>query len=145
MDEAGEALTTFKEDGVEKAKEISSHLSGKISLLKQAGVDLVKSSLDELSIAQPMVEKAGFKVHDINIGIGIPPQIGISFSIQQPVDLEALRELIRTNEDKQLITALVSALIHAYELSEKFPMKKFSFTGVGIKLGIPPDVSLRYS
>jgi hypothetical protein len=145
VDEAGDALTALKDGSVEKAREITSQLTDKILHLKQAGIDLVKSSLEELSIAQPTVEKAGFKVHDINIGIGIPPQIGISFSIQQPVDLQSLRTFQDENQDKQLVLALVSALIQAYELSENIKMKKFSLTGVGIKLGIPPDVSLRYS
>lgn len=132
-DTASNKMSDMKDAGLDKMNE-----------LKEAGLDKIKSGMDELSNGLPLIEKAGFKVNDISIGLGIPPDIAISFKKTNQVDDQAIQELINSNEDKKILTTILNALLAANKIQSKMTMDKFTFSGVSLKMGLPPQVNLYY-
>ena len=138
---------TFKQQlstAKDKASDAAGALSDKVNSLKEAGTDKIKSYMDEISHGLPLIEEAGFKVDGINIDLGLPPDISIGFSKTSEVSTETIQVLIEKNQDKKLLCLILNALHSANSLQSKITMDKFLFGGVSIKLGLPPEISLKY-
>lgn len=131
--------------GMDQANDAMGMLRDKLQEVKEAGFDKLKAGIDELSNGLPLIEQAGFTVHDINIGIGIPPEVSLSFKKTNTVSSVDIQKIIDENQDKTILVPVLQALLTANNMQSKITMGKFNFTGVGIKVGIPPEVSLRYS
>ena len=48
---------------------------GKLSNLKDAGIEKVKSTLKDFENALPIIKKAGYNLNELNIGVGVPHQL----------------------------------------------------------------------
>jgi hypothetical protein len=131
--------------GMDQAKDAMGLLRDKLNDVKDIGFDKLKAGIDELSNGLPLIEQAGFEIHDINIGIGIPPEVALSFKKTNTVSSTDIQKIIDDNQDKKILVPILQALLTANNMQSKITMGKFRFTGVGIKVGIPPEVSLRYS
>jgi hypothetical protein len=128
----------------DKTSDVADALSVKVTALKEAGADKIKNYMDEISHGLPLIEEAGFKVDGINIDLSLPPDISIGFSKTNEVTSETIQLLIEDNQDKKLLCLILNALQSANNLQSKITMDKFVFAGVSIKLGLPPEVSLKY-
>ncbi len=76
--------------------------------------------------------------------MGIPPDVVLTFRKEKQISSEAIQELIEQHKDKEILTLILKALLTANTLQSKITFDKFFFAGVSIKLGIPPQVSLKY-
>ena len=134
---------TIKEQ-LDKVKDTVGTAVEKVTDLKDAGADKVSDYLNELSNGLPIISEAGFSVDSINLEMGLPPDISISFNKTNEVKAELIEELIRQHKDKKILTAVLKALQGANYIQQKITLNKFVFSGVTVKLGIPPAVTLKY-
>ena len=129
---------------LDKAKDLMESATDKMTDLKDAGWDKIKAGMDELYNGLPLIEEAGFKVNDITIDIGIPPDVAISLTKTNQVNAATIENMIELNKDKKILSMVLGTLLNANKMQEKITMNKFTFAGLAIKVGIPPKVSLRY-
>src|SRR5215831_1361548 len=134
---------TVKEQ-LEKVKDTFSAAAEKVTDLKDAGAEKVSGYLNELSNGLPIIEAAGFNIDSINIEMGLPPLIFIVFDKTNEVKAGFIEELIEQHKDKKILTAVLKALEGANYIQQKITLNKFIFSGVIVKLGIPPSVTLKY-
>jgi len=127
-----------------KAKESLSATVDKISDLKDSGIEKISEPINELSNGLPLIEEAGFKVEEISIDLGIPPEISIGFSKMNEVKSESIQSLIDQHAERKILVIVLKALLTANNIQSKITFNKFIFAGVSIKLGLPPSVSLKY-
>lgn len=139
-----ESINESLKEQLDKAKDSLSNAMSAVASLKDVGGEKIVESVNELSAGIPLIEEAGFKVDGLNIDLGIPPDISISFSKTNEVSEESIQKLIDDNEDKKILVLVLKALLTANSLQGRITFNKFVFGGVSIKLGIPPAVSLRY-
>jgi hypothetical protein len=140
LDNLGDSL----KEKLDKAKDMVDVAAGKVSELKDAGKDKIKSYMDEISNGLPVIEEAGFKTDGISIDLGLPPDVSISFSKTTEVSAEIMETLIQQNEDKKLLVMILKALQSADKMQSNFTFNKLAFAGISIKLGLPPEISLKY-
>ena len=138
-------LTSILQEKVDQAKGLIDSAAEKISEIKDAGSEKLDAYVDELLQGVPLIEEAGFEVSGINIDLGIPPDISVSFSKHHEVSAEKIGEIMAANPDKSVLNMVLKGLQTAVNLQTKITMNKFTFSGVSIKLGIPPSVSLNYT
>ena len=129
---------------LDKAKEAVDIVGEKISELKDAGLEKINAGFDELALGLPLIEEAGFKFGEISIDLGIPPDVSVSFTKTNQVDASVIEALINSNQEKKILVVLLKTLLTANNLQGKITSDKFIFSGVSIKLGLPPQVSLHY-
>ena len=137
-------ITDTLQQQLDKAKETVEIVYGKVSEIKDAGMDKIKSYMDEISNGLPVFEEAGFHLDGISIGLGIPPDISIAFSKTKEVSAETIKALIHQNADKKSLSLILNTLLTANTLQNKIRLNKLIFAGVSIQLGVPPKVSLKY-
>ena len=147
MDSVNTATDKLKELGnnsADQALDMVSLLREKVNQVKDAGFEKLKAGIDELSSGMPLIEQSGFEVKDVTIGLGIPPEVVITFKKHHAVSSADIERLIEANADKKILGPILQALLTANNIQSKITMGKFTFSGVAIKVGIPPEVSLRY-
>ena len=137
-------ITNIIQDKVEQARDLLGTAAEKFSDIKDAGAEKLDAYVDELLQGVPLIEEAGFEVSGINIDLGIPPDISVSFKKHGEVSAEKIGEIMEQNPDNKVLYMVLKGLQTAVNLQSKITMNKFTFSGVSIKLGIPPSVSLQY-
>ena len=117
---------------------------GKLSNLKDTGVEKVKSTLKDFENALPIIKKAGYNLNELNVGVGLPPSIIASFSIKNVSEKEydaALNEI----DSNKVGKAVLNALNSASKMKEKLEIKSMTMNEIHVEIGLIPKVNLIYS
>jgi len=126
----------------------SDKLQGSLSFLKnmkEAGVEKVSTFVNDILGLAPLIEVAGFNMKDVSIDVGIPPGITISFVKEKDVDPETIKQLLEDNKDKEMLKFIVLSLEKADAMQRGMNLSHYKFQGMSMKVGLPPDISLKYS
>ena len=126
----------------------SDKLQGSLSFLrnmKEAGVDKISTFVNDILGLAPLIEVAGFNMKDVSIEAGIPPGITISFVKEKDVDSETIKRLLEDNKDKEMLKLIVLSLEKADAMQKGMNLSHYKFQGMSMKIGLPPDISLKYS
>ena len=116
-----------------------------LSDLKEAGWEKVTTLINDILGLAPLIEKTGYSMRDISLDATIPPGIMILFTKEKEVDPEIVEKLLEENSDKQLLTMLVGGLQKADSLQKSMNLSHYKFFGLGMKVGLPPVISLKFS
>ena len=123
-----------------KIKEVG----GEMANLKNAGMDKVKGTLKDFEESLPIITKAGFKLAELNVGVGVPPTIIACFTIKE-VSAETLQEAQTEIESKKIGKLVLGSLIGATKMKEKLELKNIVMKGIEVEIGLLPKVTLVYS
>ena len=117
---------------------------GKLSNLKDTGVEKVKSTLKDFETALPIIKKAGYNLNELNVGVGLPPSIIASFSIKKVSEKEYSAALDEIDSNK-VGKAVLNALNSASKMKEKLEIKSMTMNEIHVEIGLIPKVNLIYS
>lgn len=126
------------------AKEKLNSLKDAALNIKDAGFEKIKSYTDKLSGVMPLLEKAGFKAESVKIELGLIPDILLEFSKEHQIDTLQIEALIEQNQDKKLLVNILNTLLSVNNIQSKINFKRLNFSGIEIKLGIHPKVTIIY-
>ena len=141
-------LSNLKEGLTEAMGSVNDKFKDSLSVIqdiKEAGKEKINSLLNDVLGLAPLIEHTGFNMKEVSIDIGIPPGINISFSKEKDIDPATIEKLLEENKDKEMFLLIVRGLQKADEFQKAINMAEYKFRGLNMKLGIPPDVSLKYS
>ena len=119
-------------------------VGGEMANLKNAGMDKVKGTLKDFEESLPIINKAGFQLAELNVGVGIPPSIIACFTIKE-VSFETLQEAQAEIESKKIGKLVLDSLIGATKMKEKLELKNMVMKGIEVEIGLLPKVTLVYS
>ena len=125
----------------------SDKLTASLSFLKdakEAGSEKITGFVNDILGLAPLIEVTGFNMKDVSVDVGIPPGLSISFVKEKDVDAETINQLLEENKDKEMLKLIVRALLKADALQKGMNMSHYKFSGLAMKIGLPPDVSLKF-
>jgi hypothetical protein len=111
--------------------------------LKEAGAEKMNELVDRIQHLAPLIDVTGFNMHEIDVGIGIPPEINIAFLKVKDVDTETIDKLLKENEDKPLFTLIVQTLQKTDALVKDMKLVNYKLGQLSMKIGLPPDVGIK--
>ena len=111
--------------------------------LKEAGSEKINSLVSNIQELAPSIDKTGFKMHEVEVSIGIPPDIRIAFTKEQEVDPTTIDQLLQENEDRPLFKLIVQTLQKADTVVKDMKLSNFKLDELSMKIGLPPDVVLK--
>lgn len=117
---------------------------GKLSSLKDAGIEKVKSTLKDFENALPIIKKAGYNLNELNIAVGVPPSITATFNIKNVSDDEHKAAIDEIDSNK-VGKAVLNALIGATKMKEKLEIRSMTMNEIHVEIGLIPKVNLVYS
>ena len=107
-----------------------------LSDLKEAGWEKVTALINDILGLAPLIEKTGYSMRDISVDATIPPGLTILFTKEKEVDPAIVEKLLEENSEKQLLTD---------SLQKSMNLSHYKFQGLGMKVGLPPVISLKFS
>ena len=117
--------------------------------LMEAGLvspDTVNYLLQEYKRAISVLEACGLRVAKCHVTVGVLPEI--TTSIIGSVDYleeKRINELLQANQDKKLLTAVLSALLTVANIRQVVDLSSLQEVTVNVTLGIPPKITVDLS
>lgn len=116
-----------------------------LSDLKEAGWEKVTTLINDILGLAPLIEVTGFSMRDVSVDATIPPSITLSFFKEKEVDPATIEKMLEENKSKELLSLIVKSLQKADSLQRGMKLAHYKFRGLGMKIGLPPDISLKFS
>ncbi|MEN9572037.1 MAG: hypothetical protein RL172_3268 [Bacteroidota bacterium] len=126
---------------------VSEQLKDSLALvknLKEASTEKLNQLVNDILGIAPLIEETGFTMKDVSVDIGIPLGISLSFVKEKDIDPQTIEKMLEENKDKEVLKLIVTALQKADTLQKSMNLSNYTFKGLGMKLGFPPDVSLKF-
>lgn len=147
-------------DLLNKAKESASSLTERITELKDtligdeskaimdefknAGVEKAKEIADMLDESKSLIARAGYELSSINVSLGLPPQMSLSFNYQSKVADEEKNKLLTEVEGRKVLSIILKCLFKAGDFYTSVQFKEFKLGSVDISLSLTPSVNVKF-
>jgi hypothetical protein len=116
-----------------------------LSDLKEEGWEKINTAVNNILGLAPLIEVTGFSMKDVSVDATIPPSITLAFVKEKDVDQETIEKLLEENKDKEILTLIVKGLQKADSLQKGMKLSHYNFRGLSMKIGLPPDISLKFT
>jgi len=115
-----------------------------ISGLKGFSGDTLSKTAQRFNDALPYIERAGYDVTEIEVGLGLSPKLVPHLKIRELISTEEQDQLIEETRDKKLVNTILISLFKAGAAHEKLKFNKFHFSDMELELSILPTVVLKF-
>jgi hypothetical protein len=123
----------------------SASINRRLKDTKDNGEDRSSIVLDKIAQLAPLIDLIGFDMEELVLQAGIPAGATVIFAKKKDVDEATIEAILKKNENKDMLALIVRALQKADSLQKKMKLSHYNFTKFYLKLGVPPEVSLRFS
>lgn len=113
-------------------------------ILADAGHRKIKELLDELNADLPIFEKAGYKLHSLEVEVGISPKIIPHFRVCKHISEEEQKAILEEVKQKRMLHALLASLFKSSYLKKVLRVGNLDFHGIRIELSAVPTVRLQF-
>jgi hypothetical protein len=126
----------------DKLKGAAGTVTSKAGSLKDAGIEALQSTVEELNTMLPRLPDVGYSVNRVEVEIGISPKIILTLAKVFDVEVTAFAAMLAANAEKKVFCTILGALQKANELQGKIQFRDRHFKELEIELGIPPAVRM---
>lgn len=118
--------------------------SATVGGLKELSGDTLTKTAARFNEALPYIERAGYDVTEIEVGLGLSPKVVPHLRMRELINEEEQQQLLSETTDKKLVNTILSSLFKASAARSKLKFKKFHFTDIELELSILPTVVLKF-
>lgn len=149
------------DDLIEKAKDSASTITDKIAEVKDnligeesgaiieefkdAGSSKVTEIVDMLDESKSYISRSGYELGSMNISLGIPPKISLSFNYKSSVSEEERNKLLLEVASRKVLSIILKCLFKAGDFYSSAKFKEYKLGSVDISLGLTPGVNIKFS
>ncbi|WP_417452045.1 hypothetical protein [Kordiimonas sp.] len=112
--------------------------------IKDFSGDTLTKTAQRFNEALPYIERAGYDVTEIEVGLGLSPKIVPHLRLRELISDEKQATLLSETRDKTLINTILSSLFRASGTRKKLRFNRFHFTDLELELSILPTVVLKF-
>jgi predicted regulator of amino acid metabolism with ACT domain len=107
--------------------------------------EAISKLLDEFNAALPTMKALGFSVEDIQVGMGLLPEVRSKLiAAADKVDVQLLDEMIQKKSEQKTLVAVLKALQTAYNVREQLGDLGLNGVEINVTLGVPPHISIGF-
>jgi hypothetical protein len=118
--------------------------SAAVGGIKDFSGDTLTKTAQRFNEAMPYIERAGYDVTEIEVGLGLSPKIVPHLRLRELIDEEEQIALLEETREKKLINTILSSLFRAASTRKKLKFNRFHFTDLELEISILPTVVLRF-
>jgi preprotein translocase subunit SecD len=126
------------------AAQIKERVTATVTEAMDASFTKVTSLLDDLNAALPVLQEAGYPVDLVEIELGLSPKVNIRFSTKMGVKEDRFNSLIEEHAEHKMTITLLNSLAKAKSLQSRIRVAGCKPKGIEIKIGLMPEVALRF-
>ncbi|MBK6537895.1 MAG: hypothetical protein IPG09_09015 [Ignavibacteria bacterium] len=133
----------------EKVDEIKEDIWGEeqkliIEEFRESSSQKVKDILNNLNNSSELFDRAGFHLSNLNISLGIPPEISSDFKAIKIITMEERESLISEVADNRIVTLVMKCLFKANDFYDKIKFGTYKLDVVNITLGLTPGINMNF-
>lgn len=122
----------------------SSAYSATVEGLKEFSGDTLGKTAARFNEALPYIERAGYEVTELEVGLGLSPKVVPHLRLKELIDDDAKLALLEETKDKRLVNTILGSLFRASAARSKLNFNKFHFSDIELELSILPTVVLKF-
>jgi hypothetical protein len=112
--------------------------------IKDFGGDTLSKTAQRFNEALPFIERAGYVVTEIEVGLGLSPKLVSHLRMRELISDGEQAALLAETNDRKLVNTILASLFRASAAREKLNFKKFRFSDIELELSILPTVVLKF-
>jgi len=112
--------------------------------LTDLGVEKTQEVLGELNLVLSLLKGAGYDVSEVETELAVPPKVTIHLKTTSAVSEDKLNAILRDNQDKGVVTAIVTALIQANRLRGSIKVEPLELSDIKVVLAASPTLVLQW-
>ena len=116
-----------------------------INQFKERGADKVEEVFSIVDQFKSLFYEAGYEVGGINVSLGLPPDISISFNFLGSVDDVKRNEIGLKVAENKLASIILNSLFKASDFTEKIKVGEMNLKSIDITLSLIPSISVSLS
>lgn len=122
----------------------SSAYSVTVEGLKEFSGDTLGKTAARFNEALPYIERAGYEVTELEVGLGLSPKVVPHLRLKELIDDDAKLALLEETKDKRLVNTILGSLFRASAARSKLNFNRFHFSDIELELSILPTVILKF-
>jgi len=116
-----------------------------INQFKEKGENKVEEVFSIIDQFKSLFYEAGYEVGGINVSLGLPPDISISFKFLGSVDDVKRNEIELKVAENKLASIILNSLFKASDFTEKIKVGEMKLKSIDITLSLIPSISVSLS
>lgn len=109
-----------------------------------ASTEAVKALVANMNEALPYIERAGYTVSEIELGLSVPPKIVLHLMLGEELSDEVREALLQDCEGKWFTRQLIERLHNVRQIQRATKFVGMAFNEIEIELALIPQVLLHY-
>ena len=115
-----------------------------IEEFRESSSQKVKDILNNLNNSSELFDRAGFHLSNLNISLGIPPEISSDFKAIKIITMEERETLLSEVTENRIVTLVMKCLFKANDFYDKIKFGTYKLDIVNITLGLTPGVNMNF-
>ena len=117
----------------------------KASEVTGAATETAGKIVKEFNEALPTMRGLGFTISDLQVGMGLIPEIGAKLTAStDTIDEKKIKELIEKHPHNKTLVGVLNALLAAYNIKQEIGDLPLKGVEVAVRLGLPPHISVGF-
>lgn len=108
------------------------------------GADKLEETAEKLNDILPYIERAGFRVTEVEVLMGITPALIPHVQVGDVLPKAERKALLAEIKGRKLATSILSSLFRAADFGKRIDLKGFDFFEIEIEVGVIPSVTVKY-
>lgn len=109
-----------------------------------ASADAVKALVRNINEALPYVERAGYRVSEIELGLSVPPKVLLHLMLDDEVSDDVRAALLKDAEGKWFTRQLIERLHNVRSIQRATNFVGMAFDEIEVEIALIPSVILHY-
>lgn len=108
------------------------------------GADKLEETAERLNSVLPYIERAGFRVTEIEVNMGVTPAVIPHVQVDNVMPKAERPALMAELKGRTFATGILSSLFRAADFGKRIDLKGFDFFEIEIELGVIPSITVKY-
>ncbi len=139
-----EIVESVKEEVIKEEDALKEGIRDTQYKITDMGHKKIKDLMDELHDDLPVFEKAGYKLHSMEVEIGISPKLIPYFIVEKQISQEEQQAILDEVKHQRVLHLLLKSLFKSSYLKEVLKIGDLEFHGLRIELAAMPTVRLLF-
>jgi len=109
-----------------------------------ASTEAVRSIVANINEALPFLERAGYRVSEIELGLSVPPKVLLHLALDEEISDEVREALLKDCEGKWFTRQLIERLHNVRQIQRATQFVGMAFDEIEIEIALIPTVLLHY-
>ena len=113
-----------------------------IEQFKESGKGKITEIVESISSSSEIFNKAGYTFNQIEITLGLPPDLVLEFSKNESISGEEKNQITEETKDNKIVSLIIKSLFKANDFADSLKIGDRKLKSVEITLGITPGISI---